>query len=75
MIEPGIGRFIGKENFSGLIKMVKVTLPLLDCINNLFEDTRFDNCLLIASQHILETNFTMFQYFFKKGLNHQILSL
>ena len=43
-------------------------LPLLDFVSDLFPDINLQNVLLIASQHILDSNYTMFEYFFKKGL-------
>ncbi|MFH1088823.1 MAG: hypothetical protein V1716_00145 [Candidatus Uhrbacteria bacterium] len=43
-------------------------LPLLDYTSEMFKDVDFNNVLLIAVQHILETNFTMFEYLFGLGL-------
>lgn len=43
-------------------------LPLLDYTSTLFKETNFENVLLIACQHILETNFDMFDYLFRRGL-------
>lgn len=49
--------------------MVKNKLPLLDFVEKLFPDTNFKNTIVLACQHILETNYTMFEYLFEKGLN------
>lgn len=46
-------------------------LPLLDYTSELFKRTNFDNVLLIAIQHLLETNLAMFEYLFAKGLKPQ----
>jgi len=46
-------------------------LPLLDYTSTLFEKTNFENVLLIAVQHILESNLSMFEYLFDMGLKPQ----
>ena len=43
-------------------------LPLLYYVSTSFSKIRLDNMLVIACQHILETNYTMFEYLFEKGL-------
>lgn len=43
-------------------------LPLLDYISKEFKDINLENMILIASQHLLDSNKTMFRYFLKKGL-------
>jgi hypothetical protein len=43
-------------------------LPLLDYASALFKKTNFENVLLIAVQHILDSNFSMFEYLFDMGL-------
>jgi len=46
-------------------------LPLLDYTSALFKNTNFENVLLIAVQHILDSNYSMFEYLFDLGLNPQ----
>ncbi len=46
-------------------------LPLLDYTLTLFQKTNLSNVLIIAAQHILETNLTMFEYLFRLGLKPQ----
>jgi hypothetical protein len=46
-------------------------LPLLDYTSALFKNTDFDNVLLIAVQHILDSNYSMFEYLFDMGLKPQ----
>ncbi|MDO8538026.1 MAG: hypothetical protein Q7S21_04025 [archaeon] len=43
-------------------------LPLLDYSATNFGDKDLSNTFVIACQHILETNFVMFEYLFAKGL-------
>jgi S-adenosylhomocysteine hydrolase len=43
-------------------------LPLLDYTAALFREIRFENVLVIAVQHLLDTNFSMFEYLFRQGL-------
>ena len=43
-------------------------LPLLDFMSKYFKNVRLDDVTLIACQHILETNYTMFEYLFEKVL-------
>lgn len=43
-------------------------LPLLDYTSTLFKEINFENVLVIAVQHILETNLAMFEYLFNMGL-------
>src|SRR3989344_697551 len=44
-------------------------LPLLDYTDNLFKEVYLNEVLVIACQHILETNYILFEYLFNKGLN------
>ena len=44
-------------------------LPLLDYTANLFKEVQLNDTLIIACQHILETNYILFEYLFNKGLN------
>lgn len=44
-------------------------LLLLDFAENLFQDVKLEDTLVIACQHILETNYIMFNYLFGKGLS------
>ncbi len=67
---PALGRALLK-NFISLDKIFFMKLPLLDYTSELFKKTNFDNVLLIAIQHILETNLVMFEYLFAKGLKPQ----
>src|SRR3989344_1359751 len=46
-------------------------LPLLDYTSALFKKTNFENVLLIAVQHILDSNYSMFEYLFDMGLKPQ----
>ncbi len=46
-------------------------LPLLDYTSALFKKTNFENVLLIAVQHILDSNLSMFEYLFDMGLKPQ----
>lgn len=48
--------------------MKRKTLKLLDVVRFKYKDVKFDNVLLIASQHILESQRIMFEYFIKQGL-------
>ena len=41
-------------------------LPLLDFVNSTYMDIKLDKVLLIASQHILESQRLMFEYFIEK---------
>jgi len=43
-------------------------LPLLNYTSALFKNTNFENVLLIAVQHILDSNYSMFEYLFDMGL-------
>jgi len=43
-------------------------LPLLDFTSKLFDKAEFDDYVVVACQHLLPTNFIMFNYLFKKGL-------
>ncbi|MEK6825377.1 MAG: hypothetical protein AABY00_01170 [Nanoarchaeota archaeon] len=43
-------------------------LPLLDRAAALFKKTSLEDMHIIAGQHILESNYTMFEYLFDKGL-------
>ncbi len=55
--------------------MKRTNLPLLDFVNSCYKDTKFDKVLLIASQHILESQRIMFEYFIEKGLKPQNIFL
>ena len=46
-------------------------LPLLDYTSALFKNTDFENVLLIAVQHILDSNYSMFEHLFDMGLKPQ----
>ena len=48
--------------------MKRKSLPLLDFVNSKYRDVDFDKVLLITSQHILESQRIMFEYFIDKGL-------
>ncbi|MBS3172299.1 hypothetical protein J4438_01810 [Candidatus Woesearchaeota archaeon] len=48
--------------------MKKKSLPLLDFVSSNYKDVKLDKVLLIASQHILESQRLMFEYFIEKGL-------
>mgnify|MGYP001603960668 CR=1 FL=1 len=50
-------------------------LPLVDYTFKLFQKTNFENVLLIAVQHVLESNLNMFEYLFKKGLRPENIFL
>lgn len=43
-------------------------LPLLESTAQYFRNVRLDAVLLIANQHLLETNYQMFEHFFRLGL-------
>lgn len=47
---------------------MKKDISLLDKIDLYFRDVDLSDCLLIACQHILKTNFGMFQHLFRSGL-------
>ena len=46
-------------------------LPLLDYTSALFKNTKFENVLFIAIQHILDSNYSMFEYLFDMGFKPQ----
>jgi 2-polyprenyl-3-methyl-5-hydroxy-6-metoxy-1,4-benzoquinol methylase len=43
-------------------------IPLLDYVAEKYSDVDFTNILVVAVQHILETNFALFEKLFEKGL-------
>ena len=44
------------------------SLPLVEYMSSIFVNVRLDNTLVIACQHILPTNYPMFNLLFDKGL-------
>ena len=48
---------------------------LLDFVNASYKDINFNKILLIASQHILEAQRIMFEYFIEKGLKSENIFL
>lgn len=44
-------------------------LPLLDFLEDGFENTDLSEFVLISCQHILQSNYIVFEYLFKRGLN------
>src|SRR3989344_8928060 len=55
--------------------MKRKGLPLLDFVSSTYKDVKLDKVLLIASQHILESQRLMFEYFIEKGLKPENIFL
>lgn len=51
------------------------SLPLLKKVDSFFPEVNLENILIIASQHILGTNITLFKHLFNRGLNPNDLFL
>jgi S-adenosylhomocysteine hydrolase len=54
-----------------MITQYNERLPLLDTASALFKDTNLEDTVVLAGQHLLGSNYTMFEYLFDKGLSPQ----